>query len=131
MKPTEGIVIKSTCEDGIGEGRAYDIASGQQLFCFKIEGTTANVINFVSICYAIYLDRCTGDIYSNNHTALVWLKNKYAKTNHKMRGIKWCMEFIEKLKIESDAENIWINDGEVSVKKWESSDWGKIKDVFK
>lgn len=130
MRPKEGILIKSSCEDGTGKGCAYDLESGKCLFAFQIEDTTANVINFISVCLAIHRSKGGETFYTNNHTAMVWLRTKYVKTDHGMRGVKWAIDFLSGLDVESDSEAIWINGGEACVKKWNSNDWGKVKDLY-
>ena len=112
------------------EYRGVDVNSGEQLFlCGPFEDGTNNIGEFLALVHALalqYKNKVSLPIYSDSKVAMLWVKNKKAKTKLVETGRnKELFTLIERA--EKWLENYSYT---VPILKWETKEWGEIPADF-
>lgn len=126
MKPTEGIAVDGGCSGNPGQAyyRGVDIATGEELFSYRIGEATNNIAEFLAVCNALHyrrIKKLTTHIYTDSRTAIAWVRNKKCNSSYTNPFIE---ERIEK------AEEFLKGFKDLTIKKWETHLWGEIPADF-
>lgn len=125
-----GKPITGTCVDvgthgnpGICEYRGVDIATGKELFHYRIPGiSTNNIGEFLAICQALHTVG-KGPIYTDSTVAMAWFKKSKCNTNFNVTNE------IQK-KLITQAEIICSKANKNMVFMWHTKKWGQIPADF-
>jgi ribonuclease HI len=110
---------------GVVEYQGVYVKTGEQLFMVgPFNDGTNNIVEFLGIVHALAYCKqknLSCPIYSDSKTAIVWVNEKIARTNHKKNEQnRKLFELIERaIK--------WLNENDYSnqILKWESKAWGE------
>ncbi len=127
----EAWCVDAGCSGNPGpmEYQCVHIPTGRRVFHFgPIEGTN-NIGEFLAIVHALALMKREGKslpVYSDSRTALIWVRNKKAKTT-----LRRTPRTAQALELTARAEK-WLreNHTEVQVMKWNTEEWGEIPADF-
>ena len=124
--------VDAACSGNPGpmEYQCIDLATGAQVFHFGPIHGTNNIGEFLAIVHALALMEKQGIkdkvIYSDSHTAILWVKKKQCKTklehNYETKPL---FDIIRRAETWLRGHNI-----QVEIIKWETSRWGEIPADF-
>lgn len=124
--------VDAACSGNPGpmEYQCIDLATGAQVFHFGPIHGTNNIGEFLAIVHALALMEKQGIkdkvIYSDSHTAILWVKKKQCKTKLEHNDeTKPLFDIIRRAEIWLRGHNI-----QVEIIKWETSRWGEIPADF-
>ena len=124
--------VDAACSGNPGpmEYQCIDLATGAQVFHFGPIHGTKNIGEFLAIVHALALMEKQGIkdkvIYSDSHTAILWVKKKQCKTKLEHNDeTKPLFDIIRRAETWLRGHNI-----QVEIIKWETSRWGEIPADF-
>ena len=124
--------VDAACSGNPGpmEYQCIDLATGAQVFHFGPIHGTNNIGEFLAIVHALALMEKQGIkdkvIYSDSHTAILWVKKKQCKTKLEHNDeTKPLFDIIRRAETWLRGHNI-----QVEILKWETSRWGEIPADF-
>ena len=124
--------VDAACSGNPGpmEYQCIDLATGAQVFHFGPIHGTNNIGEFLAIVHALALMEKQGIkdkvIYSDSHTAILWVKKKECKTKLEHNDeTKPLFDIIRRAETWLRGHNI-----QVEIIKWETSRWGEIPADF-
>jgi ribonuclease HI len=124
--------VDAACSGNPGpmEYQCIDLATGAQVFHFGPIHGTNNIGEFLAIVHALALMEKQGIkdkvIYSDSHTAILWVKKKQCKTKLEHNNeTKPLFDIIRRAETWLRGHNI-----QVEIIKWETSRWGEIPADF-
>ena len=124
--------VDAACSGNPGpmEYQCIDLATGAQVFHFGPIHGTNNIGEFLAIVHALALMEKQGIkdkvIYSDSHTAILWVKKKQCKTKLEHNDeTKPLFDIIRRAETWLRGHNI-----QVEIIKWETSRWGEIPADF-
>ena len=124
--------VDAACSGNPGpmEYQCIDLATGAQVFHFGPIHGTNNIGEFLAIIHALALMEKQGIkdkvIYSDSHTAILWVKKKLCKTKLEHNDeTKPLFDIIRRAETWLRGHNI-----QVEIIKWETSRWGEIPADF-
>ena len=124
--------VDAACSGNPGpmEYQCIDLATGAQVFHFGPIHGTNNIGEFLAIIHALALMEKQGIkdkvIYSDSHTAILWVKKKQCKTKLEHNDeTKPLFDIIRRAETWLRGHNI-----QVEIIKWETSRWGEIPADF-
>ncbi len=124
--------VDAACSGNPGpmEYQCIDLATGAQVFHFGPIHGTNNIGEFLAIVHALALMEKQGIkdkvIYSDSHTAILWVKKKLCKTKLEHNNeTKPLFDIIRRAETWLRGHNI-----QVEIIKWETSRWGEIPADF-
>lgn len=124
--------VDAACSGNPGpmEYQCIDLATGAQVFHFGPIHGTNNIGEFLAIVHALALMEKQGIkdkvIYSDSHTAILWVKKKQCKTKLEHNDeTKPLFDIIRRAETWLRGHNI-----QVEINKWETSRWGEIPADF-
>ena len=124
--------VDAACSGNPGpmEYQCIDLATGAQVFHFGPIHGTNNIGEFLAIVHALALMEKQGIkdkvIYSDSHTAILWVKKKQCKTKLEHNDeTKPLVDIIRRAETWLRGHNI-----QVEIIKWETSRWGEIPADF-
>ena len=124
--------VDAACSGNPGpmEYQAIDLQTGAQVFHFGPMKGTNNIGEFLAIVHALALMQQQGlhdkVIYSDSHTAILWVKKKLCKTKLEHNNeTKPLFDIIRRAETWLRGHNI-----QVEIIKWETSRWGEIPADF-
>ena len=124
--------VDAACSGNPGpmEYQCIDLATGAQVFRFGPIHGTNNIGEFLAIVHALALMEKQGIkdkvIYSDSHTAILWVKKKQCKTKLEHNDeTKPLFDIIRRAETWLRGHNI-----QVEIIKWETSRWGEIPADF-
>lgn len=124
--------VDAACSGNPGpmEYQCIDLATGAQVFHFGPIHGTNNIGEFLAIVHALALMEKQGIkdkvIYSDSHTAILWVKKKLCKTKLEHNDeTKPLFDIIRRAETWLRGHNI-----QVEIIKWETSRWGEIPADF-
>lgn len=124
--------VDAACSGNPGpmEYQCVDLATGAQVFHFGPIHGTNNIGEFLAIVHALALMEKQGIkdkvIYSDSHTAILWVKKKQCKTKLEHNDeTKPLFDIIRRAETWLRGHNI-----QVEIIKWETSRWGEIPADF-
>lgn len=128
----DSIAVDAACSGnpGMMEYQGVDVKTGYQIFHYgPVEQGTNNIGEFLAIVHALalfYKNNPNLAIYSDSHTALLWVKNRKTRTRleptEANRPIFALIQRAEKWL----QENTYTN----PVLKWDTEKWGEIPADF-
>ena len=124
--------VDAACSGNPGpmEYQCIDLATGAQVFHFGPIHGTNNIGEFLAIVHALALMEKQGIkdkvIYSDSHTAILWVKKKQCKTKLEHNDeTKPLFDIIRRAETWLRGHNI-----QLEIIKWETSRWGEIPADF-
>ena len=129
----DSIAVDGACSGnpGIMEYRGVDVPTGAEIFRQgPFQDATNNIGEFLAIVHALALMEKQGIkdkvIYSDSHTAILWVKKKQCKTKLEHNNeTKPLFDIIRRAETWLRGHNI-----QVEIIKWETSRWGEIPADF-
>jgi len=128
----DSIAVDAACSGnpGLMEYQGVDVKTGFQIFHFgPVEQGTNNIGEFLAIVHALalfYKNNPNLTIYSDSHTALLWVKNKKTRTRLEPTEVNRPIFALIQRAEKWLQENTYTN----PVLKWDTEKWGEIPADF-
>lgn len=128
----DSIAVDAACSGnpGLMEYQGVDVKTGFQIFHFgPVEQGTNNIGEFLAIVHALalfYKNNPNLTIYSDSHTALLWVKNKKTRTRLEPTEVNRPIFALIQRAEKWLQENTYTN----PILKWDTEKWGEIPADF-
>jgi len=126
------LCVDGACSSATGQMEYQCVHTQSREIIFKqgpYKTGTNNIAEFLALVHVLALCKqknCLLPIYSDSHTAMVWVKNKKSKTTlENIPENKEILDLIERAE-KWLANNTWQN----SILKWDTKAWGEIPADF-